>query len=188
MNNEEKETYRLINFTIKELTTIFFETYSFNTAVSYLIKLTNHLTNIFPNVNKSRPVYIYGVKCLVKMMAPMTPSIGEEFWEVLNKSRKTQTVFEESWPRVDNKGLNVEEVTCVVQINGKMRFSLQIPSSILQDNLAVEMLIRNSNNGQKWIEDNKIGKKIKRIIHANGGQIVNFVFENNQRKGIREES
>jgi leucyl-tRNA synthetase len=99
------------------LTTIFFETYSFNTAVSYLIKLTNHLTSISPNINKSRPVYIYGVKCLVKMMAPMAPSVGEEFWEVLNKNKKTQTVFEETWPIVDKKGLSVEEVTCVVQVN-----------------------------------------------------------------------
>ncbi|CAG8481214.1 21382_t:CDS:10 [Rhizophagus irregularis] len=182
MSNEEKETYRLINFTIKELTTIFYDTYSFNTAVSYLIKLTNHLTSISPNVNMSRPVYIYGVKCLVKMMAPMAPSLGEEFWEVLNKGRGTRTIFEESWPKVDNKGLSVEEVTCVVQINGKMRFSLQVPSSILKDNLMVEMLIRKSNNGQKWIEENQTGKKIKRVIHANGGKIVNFVFENNQRK------
>ncbi|CAB4428700.1 unnamed protein product [Rhizophagus irregularis] len=182
MSNEEKETYRLINFTIKELTTIFYDTYSFNTAVSYLIKLTNHLTSISPNVNMSRPVYIYGVKCLVKMMAPMAPSLGEEFWEVLNKGRGTRTIFEESWPKVDNKGLSVEEVTCIVQINGKMRFSLQVPSSILKDNLMVEMLIRKSNNGQKWIEENQTGKKIKRVIHANGGKIVNFVFENNQRK------
>lgn len=65
----------------------------------------------------SRPVYIYGVKCLVKMMAPMAPSLGEEFWEVLNKGRGTRTIFEESWPKVDNKGLSVEEVTCVVQVN-----------------------------------------------------------------------
>jgi hypothetical protein len=57
-----------------------------------------------------------------------------------------------------------------------MRFSLQVSSSILQDNLAVETLIRKSNNGQKWIED----KKIKRVIHANGGKIVNFVFENKE--------
>jgi hypothetical protein len=63
-----------------------------------------------------------------------------------------------------------------------MRFSLQVPSSILKDNSMVETLIRQSDNGQKWIEENKIGKKIKRIIHANGGKIVNFVFENNQRK------
>ncbi|GBB97885.1 hypothetical protein RclHR1_00310013 [Rhizophagus clarus] len=182
MNNEEKETYRIINFTIKELTTIFYETYSFNTAVSYLIKLTNHLTSISPNVNMSQPVYMYGVKCLVKMMAPMAPSLGEEFWEVLNKGRKIQTIFEESWPEIDNKGLIIEEVTCVVQIDGKMRFSLQVPSSILKDNSMVEKLIRKSNNGQKWIEENKIDKKIKRVIHANGGKIVNFVFENNQRK------
>ena len=99
------------------MTTIFFETYSFNTAVSYLIKLTNHLSSISSNVNKSRPVYIHGVKCLVKMMAPMSPSIGEEFWEVLNKGSKTQTIFEESWPKVDSKGLSAEEATCVIQVS-----------------------------------------------------------------------
>ncbi|CAG8632493.1 13151_t:CDS:10, partial [Funneliformis mosseae] len=185
MNNDEKETYRMINFTIKEMTTIFSETFSFNTAVSSLIKLTNHLTSVSPIINKSdrnensiiSPVYIHGVKSLVKMIAPMAPSIGEEFWECLNKERKIRTIFEESWPKVDNKGLSVEEVTCVVQVNGKRRFSLQVPSSILQDSLAVESLIRKSDNGQNWIERNKIGKKVKRVIHANGGKIVNFVLE-----------
>ncbi len=59
-----------------------------------------------------------------------------------------------------------------------MRFSLQVPSSILQDNLAVEKLIRKSDNSQKWIEHDKINKKkIKRVIHANSGKIVNFVLE-----------
>ncbi len=56
------------------------------------------------------------------MVAPMAPSIGEEFWEVLNKNKKTKTVFEESWPKVDDKGLNIEEVTCVVQVNRCFKF------------------------------------------------------------------
>jgi len=59
-----------------------------------------------------------------------------------------------------------------------MRFSLQVPSSILQDNLAVEKLIRKSDNSQKWIEHDQINKKkIQRVIHANCGKIVNFVLE-----------
>ncbi|CAG8676006.1 1448_t:CDS:2, partial [Scutellospora calospora] len=176
-SKEDKETSRIINITIKEVTADY-EDSKFNTAVSSLIKLTNHLTSISPyqneNTSKSTiisPTYEYGVKTLVKMMAPMAPSIGEEFWEILNQGKQSTSVFEESWPEVDTECLSANEVTCVVQINGKMRFSLMIPSTILQDNLSVENLILESENGKKWIEKVNADKKIKKIIHASGGKI-----------------
>ncbi|CAG8465748.1 21693_t:CDS:10 [Dentiscutata erythropus] len=185
LNKEDKETYRIINVTIKEVTADY-KSSTFNTAVSSLIKLTNHLTSISPfqNENASKnstvvsPIYEYGIRTLVKMMAPMAPSIGEEFWEILNKGKQhTTSVFEELWPEVNTECLSANEVTCVVQINGKMRFSIMIPSTILQDNLSIEKLILDSESGKKWIGKINADKKIKKVIHANGGKIVNFVFD-----------
>ncbi|CAG8506209.1 11441_t:CDS:2, partial [Racocetra persica] len=179
LSKEDRETYRIINITIKEVTEDY-ENSTFNTAVSSLIKLTNHLTSIstYQNENASKkstivsPTYEYGIKTLVKMMAPMAPSIGEEFWEILNRGKQnTTSIFEELWPKVDKECLNASEVTCVVQINGKMRFSLMIPSTVLQDNLSTEKLILESENGKKWLGKVNADKKIKKIIHANEGKI-----------------
>ncbi|CAJ0650948.1 12005_t:CDS:2 [Entrophospora sp. SA101] len=118
-------------------------------------------------------------------MAPMAPAIGEEFWEKINNQHdddnnrhrgQKQTIFKESWPVVDIEGLNVDEFTCVVQINGKTRFSILVPSALLNNNSSIEKLIQESENGQKWFNHIMLGKKIKRIIHANNGKIINFVF------------
>ncbi|CAG8631548.1 16122_t:CDS:10, partial [Racocetra fulgida] len=179
LSKEDRETYRIINITIKEVTEDY-KNSTFNTAVSSLIKLTNHLTSIstYQNENASKkstivsPTYEYGIKTLVKMMAPMAPSIGEEFWEILNQGKQYSTsIFEELWPKVDTECLNASEVTCVVQINGKMRFSLMIPSTVIQDNLSTEKLILESENGKKWLGKVNADKKIKKIIHANEGKI-----------------
>ncbi|CAG8575848.1 11418_t:CDS:10, partial [Acaulospora morrowiae] len=201
MNKEEKETYRIINVTIKEVTTVLEESYSFNTAISSLIKLTNHLTSISPNLNEAAPrekpvieptnviispyLYEYGVRALIKMLAPMAPSFGEEFWEILNKMQYLDhqlgndanidnlgnTIFNEPWPKVDEKGLSVEEVTCVVQINGKTRFTVKLPTTILHDNPSIESIIQNSENSKKWFFDAE-GKerKVKKIVHVGGGK------------------
>ncbi|CAG8470962.1 10350_t:CDS:10 [Acaulospora colombiana] len=148
MSKAEKETYRIINITIKEVTAALEEGHSFNTAISSLIKLTNHLIGISPNLSEKTlqeratvdsnnlSLYEYGVRALIKMISPMAPAIGEEFWEILNKDQHywqqpvndvdtvnlKSTIFDESWPKVDEKGLNVEEVTCVVQVGRSSRF------------------------------------------------------------------
>ncbi|CAJ0846053.1 6234_t:CDS:10 [Entrophospora sp. SA101] len=149
MNNNEKDTYRFINNTIREVTRAYDDIFSFNTGVSSLIKLTNHLSSVSPR---------------------------EEFWEKINNQHdddnnrhrgQKQTIFKESWPVVDIEGLNVDEFTCVVQINGKTRFSILVPSALLNNNSSIEKLIQESENGQKWFNHIMLGKKIKRIIHAN---------------------
>lgn len=129
------------------MTTVFESSFSFNTAISSLIKLTNHLTNISSLLNKTNVdntklflVYEYGLRSLVKMMAPTAPSIGEEFWEILDNCKRQQkppqeqqqqqlletsetgneikinTIFNEPWPKVDENAFSVEEVTCAVQV------------------------------------------------------------------------
>ena len=73
--------------------------------------MTNHLSSVSPSLNKQgqpsstsastdiSPVYVYGIKTLIKMMAPMAPAIGEEFWEKINNQHdnrhrgQKQTIF-----------------------------------------------------------------------------------------------
>ncbi|CAG8433169.1 9570_t:CDS:2 [Diversispora eburnea] len=94
------------------------------------------------------PVNEYGLRSLVKMIAPMAPSI------------------------VDEKAFSVEEVTCAVQIDGKMRFTIKLPTTMLHDNLLIESLIKKSKNNEKWfIDNNGNEKKIKKVIHVGGGEL-----------------
>ncbi|KAG0356837.1 hypothetical protein BGZ54_000578, partial [Gamsiella multidivaricata] len=109
MNKDERELWRQVNLTAKELTTSFQSTYAFNTSIAFLIKLTNHISSVMPSSsspaqeqqqqqqqqvskkNKSAKIqaevspdlYQYSVQSLVKMLAPLAPAFGEECWETL---------------------------------------------------------------------------------------------------------
>jgi len=66
--------------------------------------------------------------------------------------------------------LTVDEITLVIQINGKVRGSLQVPSIASNDKQALEEYARSSEAAQKYLE----GKEIKKVI-AVVGKLVNFV-------------
>ncbi|CAG8520027.1 2928_t:CDS:10 [Ambispora leptoticha] len=202
MDERDLTTYRIINLTVKEVTNALSETYTLNTVVSDLIKLTNHLSNSITtphspsNKNNKNddeetnldsdtslsPVFVYGVETLVKILAPMAPSFAEECWEFLKKRHEhndnnAQSIFEESWPKIDSTSFSVNKINCAIQINGKTRFVLEIPAATIKNQSAVEQLIRDSNEGKKWIEGKYANKKLSRVIHVVGGKLVNFVYE-----------
>ncbi|CAG8485491.1 5907_t:CDS:10 [Ambispora gerdemannii] len=191
MNEQDIDTYRIINLTVKEVTNALSETYTLNTVVSDLIKLTNHLnnsittshsrspsnknnkeTNLDSDTSSSlSPVFVYGVETLVKLLAPMAPSFAEESWEFLKKrydNNKTRSIFEESWPKIDSTSFSVNKVNCAIQINGKTRFVLEIPTTIIKNQSAVEQLIRDSSEGKKWVNGKYANKKLSRVIHVSG--------------------
>ncbi|KAG0245050.1 hypothetical protein BGW41_004307 [Actinomortierella wolfii] len=105
MNKDERELWRTVNFTVKELTTSLQTTYAFNTSIAFLIKLSNQLSSLNPSatatsgdasVTKGKKqkqqnsaivapdLYRYSVESLVKMLAPLAPAFGEECWEALH--------------------------------------------------------------------------------------------------------
>jgi len=111
------------------------------------------------------------------MMAPMAPGVGEECWEVLctqrgwEDTKQPASVFREKWPVCDERALVTNKMECVVQINGKTRFTLLMSSALLNNPSEIERLVKESESGAKWVE----GKIIKKVIHAKRGQLVNFL-------------
>ncbi|KAG9324092.1 hypothetical protein KVV02_008499 [Mortierella alpina] len=107
MNKDERELWRMVNFTVKELTTSLQSTYAFNTSIAFLIKLTNQLSSLAastpspvdhtpdsPQSKKNKKqnqgeispeLYQYSVQSLVKMLSPLAPAFGEECWEALGQ-------------------------------------------------------------------------------------------------------
>ncbi|HEV2345736.1 MAG TPA: leucine--tRNA ligase [Actinocrinis sp.] len=97
----------------------------FNTAIAKLIVLNNHLTKL-PEV--PRPV----AEALVVMVAPIAPHLAEELWSKLGHQ---DTVAYVPFPVADPQYLVTDEVTCVVQVAGKLRDKLQVPPDISEDAL-----------------------------------------------------
>jgi leucyl-tRNA synthetase len=97
----------------------------FNTAVAKLIVLNNHLTKL---ALVPRTV----AEALVVMVAPVAPHLAEELWQRLGHGDSLAYV---PFPAADPQYLVAEEVTCVVQVAGKVRDKLQVPPDISEDEL-----------------------------------------------------
>ncbi|PAX49843.1 leucine--tRNA ligase, partial [Brunnivagina elsteri] len=132
----EKDLRRSIHTAIKEITEDVEGGYQFNTAISELMKLSNAITDAGC---KDSQVYSEGINTLILLLAPFAPHIAEELWKQLGN---TESVHQQSWLKFDAEALITDEITLVIQINGKKRGDLQVPSGLDKD--ALEKLARES--------------------------------------------
>jgi leucyl-tRNA synthetase len=162
LRKPEKHLQRAIHIAIKEVTEDVEGEYQFNTAISELMKLSNALTEADC---KDSPIYAEGIQTLVVLLAPFAPHIAEELWHQLGK---TESIHTQPWPKYNESALVADEITLVVQINGKKRADLQVPAQANKAEL--ENYARESETVQRHLE----GKEIKKVIVV-PGKLVNFV-------------
>lgn len=97
-----------------------------NTVVAQLIVLNNYLT-------KLKRVPRAAIEPLVIMTAPLAPHIAEELWQILGHEN---SLTHQEFPVVTDKSLLVDDnVTCVVQINGKLKYRLEVSPTIAESEL-----------------------------------------------------
>ncbi|ABA24533.1 leucyl-tRNA synthetase [Trichormus variabilis ATCC 29413] len=162
LSKSEKDLRRAIHSAIQSVTEDLEDEYQFNTAISELMKLSNALTDA--NGKDSR-VYAEGIHTLVVLLAPFAPHIAEELWQLLGNSESVHT---QTWPAFDPAALVADEITLVIQVNGKKRADIQVPSQA--DKAELEKYARESEVVQRHLE----GKEIKKVIVV-PGKLVNFV-------------
>lgn len=160
----DKNLRRAIHIAIKEVSEDFDGGYQLNTAISEMMKLSNALQD---TEDKSSATFLEGVETLLTLLAPFAPHIAEELWSLIGNEG---SIHLQPWLTHDPDALTVDEITLVIQINGKVRGSLQVPSSASNDKQALEEYARSSSAAQKYLE----GKEIKKVI-AVPGKLVNFV-------------
>jgi leucyl-tRNA synthetase len=158
----DKNLRRAIHTAIKEISEDLSGDYQLNTAISELMKLSNALQDS----DKTSVTYAEGIKTLLILLAPFAPHIASELWSMLGH---TDLILTHNWLQYDPNALVVDEITLVIQINGKVRGSIQVPTS--SDKAALEEYARNSEVAQKYLA----GKEIKKAI-AVPGKLVNFVI------------
>jgi leucyl-tRNA synthetase len=110
------ESLRLLHQTIRKVTEDL-DALKFNTAISQMMVLANELTKL---VRRPRAL----LEPFVLLLAPFAPHLGEELW---NRLGHPETLAFEPWPKFD-PALTVEDrVTVAIQINGKLRATLELP-------------------------------------------------------------
>ncbi|MFM9263966.1 leucine--tRNA ligase [Tychonema sp. BBK16] len=162
LSKPEQDLRRAIHVAIKEVSEDLEGDYQFNTAVSEMMKLNNALTDA---KCKTSPVYAEGVSTLILLLAPFSPHIADELWHLIGNSESVHT---QAWPSVDTSALVTDEITLVIQVMGKTRGTIQVPSGA--DKAALEKFARESDLAKRHIE----GKEIKKVIVV-PGKLVNFV-------------
>ncbi|USR89549.1 leucine--tRNA ligase [Phormidium yuhuli AB48] len=162
LSKEEKDLRRAIHTAILEVSEDLRDEYQFNTAVSELMKLSNALNDA--DCQESA-VYREGVETLVKLMAPFAPHITEELWQMLGYS---DSVHQQGWCELDETALVLDEITLVIQVNGKVRGNIQVPADA--DKATLERLARESEAAQRYLAD----KEVKKVIVV-PKRLVNFV-------------
>ncbi len=113
---DDADTARLVHESIKKVTHDY-ETLRFNTAVSQLMILLNHLA--------AQPGYTLATaRVFAQLLAPLAPHLAEELWEKLGGA---PSVAEQPWPSFDPAKLRRDMVKIVIQVNGKLRGDVDVP-------------------------------------------------------------
>ena len=102
---------------------------------------------------------------LLILMSPIAPHITEELWE---KSGNEYSIHNQNWPKFKEELLIDDEITLVVQVNGKVRDKLIAPAQVNQDE--AEKLALSSTR----VDGHVSGKTIRKIIYI-PGKLINIV-------------
>ncbi|RRN71968.1 leucine--tRNA ligase [Peribacillus simplex] len=143
--------------TVKKVTENY-EELKFNTAISQLMVFINDAYK----ADSLPKVYIEG---FVKLLAPVAPHIAEELWSKLGHS---ESITYGTWPAFDEAKLVDNEVEIVIQINGKVKAKLMVPTDTTREKLEEIAM------GDDSIKEQIDGKTIRKVI-AVPGKLVNIV-------------
>ena len=98
--------------------------FHFNRAVARIRELTNTLASLDANSGEAGGAVLReGLETLVRLIGPVTPHIAEELWQRLGHTR---TLFETPWPEVDPALVVDDVITLAVQVNGKLRGTVDV--------------------------------------------------------------
>lgn len=163
--NLRRKTHQTIRKVTEDI-----ERFHFNTAVSALMELQNQMADFVTSiedmtVEANRAVLSESMESLVLLLSPFVPHLADELWERLGKS---QTTYEQPWPEYDPHIAAAEEVTIVLQVNGKVRDKILVPTDTEASEL--ERLALESEKVKSFIGD----KPVRKIITI-PGKLVNIV-------------
>jgi len=126
--------------------------FRFNTAIAKLMSLTNDVGNAHDASPADRAE---AMLAMIKMLAPSAPFVTEELWHRIGGNGP---VHLSGWPEADPSLLTEETVTMVVQVNGKVRDRIDVPSGITED----EMTARAT--ASEKVRPHVDGKEVRKTI------------------------
>jgi leucyl-tRNA synthetase len=162
----EADLIRIKHQTIKKVTEDI-ERIRFNTMVAALMEYTNYLTRVKETGAISEKTWEDSRKTLLLLLAPTAPHLAEELWQKIGCE---YSIHNQSWPEWDEALTREEEITLVVQVNGKLRDRIIVPASTTE--AEATRLAAESTRVQPHLAGRGV---IKRIFIPD--KLVNFVVK-----------
>jgi leucyl-tRNA synthetase len=154
----ERRTNRLIKKITDDL-----EAFRFNTSIAALMEHTNYLLAIRGRVEEDE--WQEALRTFVTVLCPFAPHHAEELWAAMGEE---YSVHEQAWPVYDEALIQAQEITLIVQVNGKLRDRIDAPADISEE--AARELALSSARVRPHIE----GKELRKSVYV-PGRLVNLV-------------
>lgn len=164
ISSEAADLHRKIHQTIKKVSADIDGSFHFNTAIAAVMELVNAIY-AFKAAKKNPGVLREALETVVCLLNPFVPHICEELWQLLGHQESVETV---GWPTCDESALVTDEITLVIQVNGKVRGKVNV--AVTAERQSIEAAALAEENVQRFISE----KEVRKIIVV-PGRLVNIV-------------
>ena len=147
LSDEARDVYRKLHETIAKVSDDIGRRYHFNTAIASIMELTNSVMKFDAASDADWRVRSEAVEAIVILLSPITPHITEHLWSSLGYQNSLMDV---AWPKVREDALTRHTLTLVVQVNGKLRGRIEVPSDA--DQVTVLTMARDEPQVAKFLE------------------------------------
>ncbi len=165
-SDETVALQRLTHKTIRKVTRDI-EGFQFNTAIAGLIEFTNELMKLKETDVTGTTAWRDAITSLTLLMAPLTPYVAEEMWDVLGNEF---SVHQQAWPVYDESLAAEDTIEIPIQINGKVRDKIVIEAGLSQE----EQLA--AAKASERVQELVAGKTVVKEISV-PGRLVNIVVK-----------
>ena len=157
MSPEAKDLCRKGHQTIKKVTDDIEDSFHFNTAISAVMELVNAMYSAELETDDAgmKAVAAFCIENVVLLLSPIVPHVAEELWQHMGH---TSSIVQHPWPQYREDALVSDEMTIVVQVNGKLRSKFTIGTDADDDALKAVAL------ADAAVEKHIAGKTIRKVI------------------------
>jgi len=163
---EQKNIRRQLHETIQKVGDDYGRRYTFNTAIAAVMEYMNALSKFDDHSDNGRALKQEAYEAIALLLNPITPHTSHALWQALGHPEAT--LEDIAFPVVDTGALTRDSVTLAVQVNGKLRATIEVAVNTPKDE--IERLAKAEPNVEKHIE----AQTVKKIIIV-PGKIVNIV-------------
>lgn len=166
LNAAQKTLRRQLHETIQKVGDDYGRRHSFNTAIAALMELLNHVSKFDDMSDQGRAVRHEALQAMVLLLNPVTPHVSHTLWQALGHA---ETLLEDvPFPVADPSALQRDSVTLAVQVNGKLRGTIEVPVNVARED--AERLALAEPNVAQYVA----GQTVRKVIVV-PGKIVNIV-------------